>query len=122
MLLTVNIALIGFLAALLHHLLQLHQSRRDVAIAFWVLAVLLVLFGTGFAAAVVSTKANFTQIDTTEISRWKPPVLQELARDYADSVRLGEITVAMRVTVFRVATRLTLWGALVAAIAFVVSA
>jgi len=123
LLVTVAVALVGFLAALLHGLLKLHVSiRQDLALAFWSLSVLLVLVGLAFGASVITTKAFLSQVDTTQISSWTPPVLQELARDYAKAVRLGEITVADRVTIFRVGTRYTLWGAIFGALAFALSA
>ena len=105
-LVTVAVALVGFLAALLDGLLKLHVGiRQDLALAFWSLSLLLVLVGLAFGASVITTKAFLSQVDTTQVSSWAPPVLQQLVRDYAKAVRIGEITVADRVTIFRVATR-----------------
>lgn len=120
-LLTVDLAFLGFLAALLHHLLQLSGSREIACIALWAISSAFAVFGTVSAAAVVVVSARFGGIDTTIVSNMEPPVLRELARDYASSVRLGELTADLRVTVFRQTTRITVWAALIAAIAFGIS-
>lgn len=121
-LLTVDIALLGFLGALLHHLLGLHGSRETLSIIIWAISVGSIIFGTAAATGVVAVTARFGGIDTTIVSNLSPPVMRELAGDYASSVRIGELTADLRVTAFRQATRITAWGALVAAIAFGISA
>lgn len=121
-LLTVDLALLGFLAALLHHLLGLHGTREIISVVIWAASVAAVVFGTAAATGVVIVAARFGGIDTTIISNMSPPVMRELASSYASSVRIGELTADLRVTAFRQATRITAWGAILAAIAFGVSA
>jgi hypothetical protein len=70
---------------------------------------------------VIVAKASFAQIDTTQASGWKPPILKQVAGDYADAVKLGEVTVADRVTVFRQATRFLIWGAVLTTAAVLVA-
>jgi hypothetical protein len=77
--------------------------------------------GLEAAAAVIVAKASFAQIDTTQASGWKPPILKQVAGDYADAVKLGEVTVADRVTVFRQATRFLIWGAVLTTAAVLVA-
>lgn len=84
--------------------------EHAVSGALWALGGLGILAGLAAAAAVIVAKASFAQIDTTQVSGWKPPVLKGLAADYASAVRMGEVTVADRVTVFRQATRFLIWG------------
>ena len=117
-LLTVDLALLGFLAALLAHVLKLHGGLRDWALVLWALAALLGVVGTGVAAAVIAVKAPFTAIDATIVSAWNPPILKRLAQEYASAVRAGELTADLRVTAFQRATRIAVWAAVLAAIAF----
>lgn len=119
---TVDLALLGFLAALLHQVLGVHGDRKWWALGVWCAAALLAVTGTAAAAAVMAVKATFSGIDTTQITTWESPVLRELAGDYAKAVRVGEMTVALRVTVFRQATRVSVLAAFVGAVAFGLSA
>jgi hypothetical protein len=121
-LLTVDLALLGFLAALLHHLLQIGGQRETIAVAVWVLSGILAIIGTAAAAAVVVVKASFGVIDATRVTTFPPPVLRCLASEYARTVRDGELTADLRVTMFRQAARVTVVAAIVAAIAFGLSA
>jgi len=121
-LLTVDLALLGFMAALLHHLLQLHGKREEIALIVWGVSALLAVIGTATAAAVVAVKATFGGIDTTIVSGMDPPILKKLAEEYAGAVRTGELTADLRVTAFRSATRITVWAGVLAAIAFGISA
>lgn len=81
--------------------------------------LVLVLGGVGLSAAVIAVRADFNRTDTTQISTWATPLHRKVAADYTDVVRVGEITVASRVSVFRQATRLTVWGAVLTAATFV---
>jgi hypothetical protein len=121
-LLTVDIALLGFMAALLHHLLQLSGGRETACIILWAISSAIAIFATVAAAAVVVVSARFSGIDTTIVSNMSPPILMKLARDYASSVRSGELTADLRVTVFQQTTRITVWATLIAALAFGISA
>lgn len=84
----------------------------------WCFGALLAVLTTAAAAAVVAVKATFTGVDTTQLTTWDPPILKKLPSDYASAVRKGEITVALRVAALRQATRLSVLAALVAAVAF----
>jgi hypothetical protein len=70
----------------------------------------------------MTVKATFSGVDTTQMTTWDPPVLRQLAKDYASAVRIGEMTVALRVTIFRQAARASALAALVASLAFALSA
>ena len=119
---TVDLALLGFLAALLHQVLQVHGDRKWWALGVWCAAALFAVFGTAAATAVMAVKATFSGIDTTQVTTWDPPVLRQLAADYGKAVRVGEMTVALRVTIFRQATRVSVLAAFVGAVAFGLSA
>lgn len=121
-LLTVNLALLGFIAALLHHLLQLHGIRETAALAAWGVSATLAILATAAAAAVVVVKGRFGGIDTTKLTTFEPPLLLPLAREYAKAVRTGELTADIRVTAFRSATRLAVYAGMLAAVGFGISA
>jgi hypothetical protein len=82
-------------------------------VAVWVLSGILAIIGTAAAAAVVVVKASFGVIDATRVTTFPPPVLRCLA---------SELTADLRVTMFRQAARVTVVAAIVAAIAFGLSA
>ena len=84
-------------------------------------AFALIIAGLGLAAAVIVVRADFDQTDTTQVSTMKSPVVKQVAAEYAESVKIGEITVAARVTVFRMATRYTVWGALLTSAAYMLT-
>ena len=107
--------LLGFLGAQLDRLGQLHGDRHWLFWAVWGVAAFLSLAGTAAAAATVVVKADFEGVDTTRISTWTSPGLRTARRGLRGAVRTGEVTVAARVTVFRQATRITVWGAVSAA-------
>ena len=75
---TVDLALLAFLAALLHQVLGVHGDRKWWALGVWCAAALLAVTGTAAAAAVMAVKATFSGIDTTQITTWESPVLREL--------------------------------------------
>ena len=100
-LLTVGLALAGFVAATLHQIQNLHGDRKWIAFSIWIGAALLTIVGVAATASVLVVRAVFSVIDTTQISTWTPPVLRQLAEDYADAVRIGETTLDTRVTMFR---------------------
>jgi hypothetical protein len=121
-LLTVDLALLGLLATLSHQILHLHKFH------FWFFLVTLAgsgylaLYATGVAAAVVTLPGVFSVTDTTQLTGWKPPILQQLAGDYASAVRKGELTADLRLTALQRATLMTVWSAIIAAIAFAFTA
>lgn len=117
-LLTISLALAGFVAATLHQVEHLHGTRKWISLSVWGLSALLTIIGVAATASVVVVRATFSGVDTTQISNWTPPVLAELAGDYADAVRLGETTIDARVTMFRSATRFVCYGGVFAAVAF----
>ncbi len=118
---TVSLLALPFWVGLFSLARKSRHWQEWVSGGLWVLAGFLLVCGLAAAAAVAVTKANFEAIDTTQITTWDPPVLRRMAMDYAGAVRLGEGTVADRVTVFRQATRLLVWGAIFAALAAVVA-
>lgn len=120
-LLTVNIVLLGFIAASFHHIAQISGIREIAALLIWAVGTLFVVLGIAATASVITVAADFDTVDTTKVSNFPHPVLRNVADSYAKSVRLGEITVAARVTVFRQAVRFVCWGTLIAALAYVVA-
>jgi hypothetical protein len=117
-LLTASLVAAGFIGEVLRQVTQVKGTREFVGLGFWAIAALLVVVGIAAAAATAIVRADFVVIDTTEISTWKPPVLGELAKDYASAVRLGETTLDARVTIFRMATRFVCYGSALGAVAF----
>jgi len=119
--LTVDLAVLGFQAALLMHLLDTQGFKKVVVIVIWTMSVFLSLLATTTAAGVVAVGSTFDGIDTTQVSTMSPPILKELAHDYSRAVRRGELVVDLRLTAFQRATVLTMWSAFVVALAFVVA-
>jgi hypothetical protein len=117
-LLTAGLAALGLVAALLATVNDASGARRVVATVVWAIAGVLTVLGVATAASVIVVRADFVVVDTTQMTSWSPPLLKQLADDYADAVILGETTVAARITVFRQATRFVCWGVVLAAIAF----
>jgi|SRR5581483_1853128 len=79
-------------------------------LALWITGLTLLVLGVAGAAAVMTTRADFRAIDTAVLSRYVPPVLPALARDYARMLRIGENTVATRLTIFRQAVVYAILG------------
>jgi len=98
-----------------------HSIRHTISLYVWILAMVLVLLGVALSAAVVVVKGVFDQTDTPLVTNLERPLQRSLAGVYAEAVRRGEITVADRVTVFRLATRYTLWGAVVTSVVYIVT-
>jgi hypothetical protein len=117
-LLTASLVAAGFIGEVLRQITKVKGDRQLVALGFWSASALLVIIGIAAAAATAVVSAEFTTIDTTQISTWEPPVLRELAADYATAVKLGETTLDARVTMFRMATRFVCYGSALGAVAF----
>jgi len=120
-LLTVSLVAIGFVAGTFSHVDSGNGGREITSLAFWALGTLVILLGVATAASVITVAADFNAIDTRRTSQLVPPILPKLAVEYVKAVRLGESTVAARLTVFRQATRFICWGAIAAACAFAIS-
>jgi hypothetical protein len=69
--------------------------------AAWAASLLIAGYGVVGAAAIMTIRADFNEIDSAVLSRYKPPILTRLAADYAEMLAVGEDTVATRRTVFR---------------------
>ena len=120
-LLTAALAVLAFAASGFNRLDRVHRVALLACWFVWVIALSLIIVGTLLAAAVIVVRADFDAIDTTQMSHWKPPLLHKLAADYAEAVILGETTVAARITVFRLSTRLVSWSAIVTAVMWVIT-
>jgi hypothetical protein len=82
------------------------------AAVLWALGLAAVAWGMLGAAALMSVRAEFGGIDSTRLSHQQASeVLFSLARAYSSTVRVGENTVATRITVFRDAVLLVVVGA-----------
>ncbi len=114
---TVSLVALPFFVATSDLVRKTHGVTRLVAAGLEVFGGLAIVLGLLASASVVVVKATFSAIDTTQITGWKPPILRELAADYAKTVRVGEETIADRITVFRQATRFLVWGATLTTVA-----
>lgn len=122
-LLTASLVVVAFVAGILHRVSQAGGRHGVFALAIWAAGAAFTIVGLAAAASVIVVRADFDAIDTTVMSNWEDrPILQKLAGDYAKVVVLGETTIAARVTMFRLATRLVCWGAIFVAVAFCVAA
>jgi hypothetical protein len=89
-----------------------------LAFVIWVLAAtatLLCLLGT---AAIVTARAEFAGVDTALLTHSEGDVLAALAAGHADAVRVGENTIATRLTVLRDAVLMLLLAAALMAAAW----
>lgn len=121
LLLTINFVALGFVAGGFRRLNRLEGSVLKIAVGLSSVGIVATLVGLILAAAAIAVGANFSQIDTTKLTTYGSPLDLALARVYANAVIIGETTIAARVTVFRLATRWTCWGAVAMAVVYILS-
>ena len=118
-LLTVALAVLAFTTGAWRPLGEATGAQRAIATVLFAAAATFVVLGVAAAAAIIAVRADFEQVDTTQASNMASPIFRELALDYATCVKRGEITLATRITVFRMAARYTVWGAVLTAAVYV---
>jgi hypothetical protein len=96
------------LAALGGGYVNTHPSSG--AAVLWLAGMVLLVYGVGGAAAILTVKADFNVIHAAVLSASTPPVDKALASSYARMMSMGENTVATRLTVFRQAVVFSLVG------------
>jgi hypothetical protein len=122
-LLTISLLLLGFSATVLQAIRTNTTGGTGTVIAVvWAIGALGSVAAALGAGAIIVVQGTFTEIDTTQMSNWSSPVLQELAKDYAESVISGENTVAARVAMLRRTTQVLLWSATLVAAARIAAA
>jgi len=72
-----------------------------LAFLAWVVSGAATFIGILGAAAVVVARKSVGEVDTSILSQVSPPIEEDLARAYANSISEGENTVATEITVFR---------------------
>lgn len=102
---TVGAAITAVLAGAL-----LSEASYGWVLVLWILGLALLVIGVGGAAAVMTVRADFGMIDTAVLSSYRPPVRYALARDYSRMLRVGEDTIATRLTIFRQAVLYVILG------------
>jgi hypothetical protein len=80
---------------------EIEKSDSDWWKLVWLLGVLGVGYGVVGAASILTVRADLNMIDTAVLSTYERPILKALAADYAEMMRVGENTVATRLTLFR---------------------
>lgn len=122
-LLTVALIVLGFNTSVYPRLTDAPSGwSHTAAVLAWFISFGLVICGLLLAAAVVTVRAVFDAIDTTQITTFAQPLDCAVAKDYAFAVRRGEETVADRVNAFQIATRYAVWGAIITAVTFLLTA
>jgi len=91
-----------------------------VILAFWLLALALLVYGVAGAGAILTVRADFGTIDTAVLSASEPPILRALAVSYSRMLGTGENTVATRLTVLWQAVLFVIAGGYLGLIAFLV--
>lgn len=86
------------------------EESHGWLLVLWILGLALLVIGVGGAAAVMTVRADFKTIDTAVLSGYNPPVRAALARDYSRMLRVGEDTIATRLTIFRQAVLYVILG------------
>jgi hypothetical protein len=77
----------------------------------WTISALTLLFSVLGAAAIVAVRADLGIVDTARLTLPEPPIVGDLAAAYSRVIRIGENTVATRLTAFRDAVALLLTSA-----------
>ena len=67
----------------------------------WLIGLVSVLYGVAGAVAIIVVRADLNAIDSAVLSRQAPPMLDYLAGAYSRMLRVGENTIATRLTLFR---------------------
>jgi hypothetical protein len=117
-LLGIGLAVLAYGAAVLGDIAGKTAGLGGAAITIiWIGGFLTTLSAVLGAGAIMVVRAEFNDVDTTQISSRQPPLLKSLAIDYAEAVIEGENTVAARVRLLRTTTRVLLVGAGLVAIA-----
>ena len=83
--------------------------------------MVLLVYGVGGAAAILTVKADFKVIHAAVLSASTPPVDQALASSYSRMMSTGENTVATRLTVFRQAVVFSLIGGYLSLLAVLIA-
>lgn len=107
----------GVLALLVSGFMTESPSRWPAAL--WVAAMLLLVYGVGGAAAILTVRADFRMIHAAVLSHQPRPIDRELAAAYSRMMADGESAVATGLTVFRQAVVLSLVGGYSGALAVV---
>jgi hypothetical protein len=76
----------------------------------WIAGFLFALSAVLGAGSIIVVRADFSDVDTTQLSNRTPPIFRSLAGDYAEAVVEGENTVAARVRMLRTTTRVLVVG------------
>jgi len=94
-------AAIGVLGLIGLVLPEIAGSVDLLAFLAWVVSGAATFIGILGAAAVVVARKSVGEVDTSILSQVSPPIEEDLARAYANSISEGENTVATEITVFR---------------------
>jgi hypothetical protein len=119
LLVTVSLAGVAFWVGVFALVTSATGSDRLLSGVLWVIGGTTLVFGVAATGGVVVAPGFFSQVDTTQLA--EKATVEHLAGEYIRAVRLGEVTVADRLTAFRQATRLVVWGALLTAAAATVA-
>lgn len=98
----------GVTAALATSLAKSAPSPAEWTVG--ILALVLLIYGLGGAAAILTVRADFAQIHTPVLSGSERPIQRSLAAAYSRMMTTGENTIATRLTIFRQAVVLCLIG------------
>jgi hypothetical protein len=72
-----------------------------VEAGLWILAAATGTWALLGSVAIITVRADFEGIATKRLSAYAPPVAKRLARDYAEMLERGDLTVATTLTLFR---------------------
>jgi hypothetical protein len=70
-------------------------------LGLFIASLVMLVYGLAGAASIMAVRADFSTIDTAALSKHRPPIEAYLAGAYSRMLRLGENTVATRLTIFR---------------------
>lgn len=70
-------------------------------VVIWLAAIALATWASLGAAAILTVRKDFDGIATSVLSTYAPPIEKQLARDYAEMLETGDLTVNTALTLFR---------------------
>jgi hypothetical protein len=70
-------------------------------VSIWIVGIAIATWALLGAAAILTVRKDFDGIVTSVLSTYSPPIETQLARDYAEMLETGDLTVNTALTLFR---------------------
>jgi hypothetical protein len=100
---------------------QVFQHGQAGVTLIWVIGIVTATWALLGAVAILTVRADFEGIATKVLADYPPPVEEQLARDYAEMLEGGDLTVNTVLTLFRQAVLWMIVGSYATLLAFLLS-